>query len=140
MAIRFYIGGTEGMKNGTLISNGDGTAPIMFDGIYPGAAEVTISRTISIRADEDEEWLYINIGIDSTVKVNATAADNRIFFGNVSLDPGNVWGTTGPGQSIFVPYVGDLNRNFVVYARAKPTEVGSPDTSIRLVANGRRLV
>jgi hypothetical protein len=55
--LHFYSGGTEGARDGTLISNGDLTSPAVFDGMYPASGSpVTVTRDVYLRADTGETY------------------------------------------------------------------------------------
>lgn len=65
MAVRLYIGGTEGNKDGTLVSNGDMSNPIVFDGYDIESGDVSYAQFAKayLRADEGEEWVGVCLKI-----------------------------------------------------------------------------
>lgn len=58
MAIRLYIGGTEGQKDGEEVSHGDMSNPITFDGYDIETGDVSYAQfaKIYLRADPGETW------------------------------------------------------------------------------------
>ena len=130
MALRFYAGGTSGLKDGTLISNGDGSAPIVFDGMYPGSADIAVSKIVMIRADEGEEWCDVNISLKAATAIS----DANVRIDLAAPDAGY------PGSLFFYPWVGSANKPVQLIALAKPTDTGSPDTRTDLCVNAWRLV
>lgn len=65
MAVRLYIGGTEGNQDGELISNGDMTNPITFDGYDIETGDVSYAQfaKLYLRADAGEEWVGVCLKI-----------------------------------------------------------------------------
>ena len=65
MAVRLYIGGTAGNKDGELISNGDMSNPITFDGYDIETGDVSYAQFAKayLRADEGEEWVGVCLKI-----------------------------------------------------------------------------
>ena len=77
MGLKFYVGGTTGAQNGTLLSDGDMTNPLIFDGMYP-AAGVTVSksRSIHIRADAGETWHWVQVQVRGACSANFGLTSN----------------------------------------------------------------
>ena len=65
MAVRLYIGGTAGNKDGEPISNGDMSNPITFDGYDIETGDVSYAQfaKLYLRADEGEEWVGVCLKI-----------------------------------------------------------------------------
>ena len=65
MAVRLYIGGTAGNKDGEPISNGDMSNPITFDGYDIETGDVSYAQFAKayLRADEGEEWVGVCLKI-----------------------------------------------------------------------------
>ena len=65
MAVRLYIGGTEGNQDGELISNGDMSNPITFDGYDIETGDVSYAQfaKVYLRADAGEEWVGVCLKI-----------------------------------------------------------------------------
>lgn len=61
MAIKLYIGGTEGNKDGEEISRGDMSNPITFDGYDIETGDVSYAQFAKayLRADEGETWVGV---------------------------------------------------------------------------------
>lgn len=61
MAIRLYIGGTEGAQDGEEISRGDMSNPITFDGYDIETGDVSYAQFAKayLRADEGETWVGV---------------------------------------------------------------------------------
>ncbi len=61
MAIRLYIGGTEGAQDGEEISRGDMSNPITFDGYDIETGDVSYAQfaKVYLRADEGETWVGV---------------------------------------------------------------------------------
>lgn len=135
MSLKFYQNATDGAKDGTLISSSDGTAPVIFDGMYPGASTVSKTISIAIRADAGEVWRFVNLTCKGTslakFKLDGT---NLGSYGSAKL-----WVDVQPARSCFIRKVTDTNIVFSVTAEASPSDTGSPDTSVSLVAWGWRV-
>ena len=130
MALRLYMNGTEGMRDGTPISSGDGTAPLLLDGLYPGTSEVTLTKNICIRGDLGEEWRDVNIGIHRSPAL-ASTDERRVFTTNGGAND-------GPTNHFFYFFVGDTNRMLEIKARATPADTGAPDTAAKIFVHGWR--
>lgn len=61
MAVRLYIGGTEGMQDGEEVSRGDMSNPITFDGYDIETGDVSYAQFAKcyLRADEGETWVGV---------------------------------------------------------------------------------
>lgn len=137
MAIRFYVNGNAGQRDGSLISNGDGSAPLMFDGMYPGSAAITIARTVLIRADLGEEWRDVDVYLKSPSQL--TYASNDLANGSGTLRIAFM--VVGPLlPKLFFPKIADINIPLTIYAVAKPSDTGSPDISVDIALVGTRVV
>ena len=123
MALHFYGGAvTIGGTNGTLLSSGDGSAPLVFDGMFPGASDVTKKLTIAVRADPGEQWYHCVISLKGTYQ-------NRFYLSNYAYTSTNM----SFGNSLYYPIVGDTNKLLDITAYAGPTDPTGPDTSVDLV-------
>jgi len=130
MGLHFYLNGTEGQKDGILISSGDLTNPIVFDGMYPGSATVKKTVNVAIRADAGEVWRFINIVLKGTHA-------HRFTFGGYQRAMGNSAPIAlGEGGGLLILKVTDTNKVFQLTAAAAPTDTGSPDTTVKLVSWG----
>ena len=131
MGLHFYLGGSEGATDGTLISKGDLSAPVIFDGMYPGASSVTVTRKICIRTDAGETWRDVNIQLKNNV-------NQRLRISVISKGCQGWVSSNPPGLfSLFLPELTGVNIAFNVIATAVSTENNSPDTSVSLIAFGR---
>ena len=65
MAVRLYIGGTEGQKDGEEVSHGDMSNPITFDGYDIETGDVSYAQfaKIYLRADPGETWAGVCLKI-----------------------------------------------------------------------------
>lgn len=65
MAVRLYIGGTEGLQDGELISNGDMSNPITFNGYEIETGDISYAQfaKVYLRADPGEEWVGVCLKI-----------------------------------------------------------------------------
>lgn len=128
MALRFYRNATAGARDGVLVSSGDETAPIIFDGMYPGVA--TVSKTLSniaIRADSGEVWRFVYLTCRGT---------NAVKFKIDSVNGSTIIGTN---RSALIKKVDDTNTLLSINTEASPSDTGSPDTTVDLVAWGVRI-
>lgn len=163
MAVRLYIGGTAGNKDGELISNGDMSNPITFDGYDIETGDVSYAQFAKayLRADEGEEWVgvclkiadisssedlhdILIIGNYSYVK-DGTGQTNNIICSmapNVMLDQSST--LTGYGSSVtntngayalIFPYVGDTNSedNVIYLSPLLYLGLKDPQTSIKFI-------
>ena len=128
MAIHFYKGGTSGAQDGTLISEGDLSNPLIVDGFYP-ASGVTLTKdvAIAVRADSGETWRLVQLGIKSSTlasvkKYSIVGGTKKIYWWN--------------GAIAFLPTVTDKNQIITVRVSASGNETNSPDTSAKLCAFG----
>lgn len=134
MAIRFYMNGTEGATDGTEISNGDLTNPLVADGFYP-AAGTTVSKNIDLmlRADAGETWKCVitAVGSSTTNELSKFALTqpngNYVAFYNSS---------TNAGQLPFYAEVKDVNQKLTLTVSASGDENNSPDTTQKLIVVG----
>lgn len=133
MALHFYMGGTTNNQDGTEISNGDLTNPLIFDGAYP-AAGTTLEKsiTIHIRADAGETWKGVVVGGTSQTKMQVA---NRIFFGSNSRN--SVINISGANNSsatrpLYLQSVSDVNIAIIVTAFFYGNDTNSPDTSVKI--------
>lgn len=131
MGLHFYYGGTLGAADGTLISSGDLTSPLIFDGMYPGSSTSSVAKTLFLRADAGEIWRDVNIILRefTTTSHFSLSAPSKGFIG----------GYTASDKSIFwIPKVTDVNISMTLTASSTSTETsGSPDTSAYIIAFGR---
>ena len=130
MAIHFYKGGTSGAQDGTLISEGDLSNPLIVDGFYP-ASGVTLTKDvdIAVRADSGETWRLVQLGIKSSTL--ASVQKYKIVGGTKKIYCRN-WN----GVIAFLPTVTDKNQIITVRVSASGDETNSPDTSAKLCAFG----
>jgi len=131
MGLHFYLNGTEGQKDGILISSGDLTNPIVFDGMYPGSATVKKTVNVAIRADAGEVWRFVNIVLKGTHAHRFTFANYADWY--MSSTKAIALGT---GGGLLILKVTDTNKVFQLTAAAAPTDTGSPDTTVKLVSWG----
>lgn len=131
MAIRFYMNGTEGAKDGTEISSGDLSNPLVVDGLYPGAG-ITVSKSVAvmIRADPGETWKGVVVAVTcKTNEINRFLinAENHICF-------------KGNGRYYckfpFLPELKDVNKQLTLTVMANGDESNSPDTTTKLQVIG----
>lgn len=132
MAIRFYMNGTEGATDGTEISNGDLTNPLVVDGFYP-AAGITVSKTVTlmVRADAGETWKGVIIAVVSST------TDERSKF-NISgiKEILTVINQSGHRLTPFYPSVSNVNQALTLTVSASGNESNSPDTTQKLMMIG----
>ena len=166
MAVRLYIGGTEGNKDGTLVSNGDMSNPIVFDGYDIESGDVRYAQFAKayLRADEGEEWVGVClkiadvsgsedlhdifvIGLDSIDSVG-TGQLNKVIYPNFpnflleeSLDiiyrNSSVNNYDG-AYALFFPIVTDTNSNNACLYLSPLLYLGlkDPQTSIKIIMTG----
>lgn len=135
MALHFYINGTAGAKDGTLLSGGDLSSCLTTDGLYP-AAGMTISKeyTVSVRADEGETWQFCPIALVSDSCqgwVNSKLDENTSNLDRLCSCAGIVLG-------FFT--ISDTNRNFKVTLSANGSDTDTPNTDTKLMVWGNKLV
>ena len=136
LSLKFYKNATDGAKDGTLISSSDGTSPIIIDGMYPGAA--TVSKTIgniAIRADDGEVWRFVNLTFKGTNLAKFKFAGDSVGTTLAS----KLFASSNPARNCLIKKVTDANIVFSVNAEASPSDSGSPDTSVDIVAWGWRI-
>ena len=132
MAVRFYMNGTEGAQDGTEISNGDLSNPLVADGFYP-AAGVTVSKSIPVmvRADAGEVWKCVAVAVTST-----TANEINKF----ALNGSHYMLMLGNGSNIAnIPFFAELtdkNQALQLTVSASGDESNSPDTTQKLMVLG----
>lgn len=132
MAIRFYMNGTKGATDGTEISNGDLTNPLVADGFYP-AVGVTVSKSIPVmvRADTGEVWKCVAVAVTST-----TANEIDKF----ALNSSYLMQMLGNGNNIAnIPFFAELtdkNQALQLTVSASGDESNSPDTTQKLMVLG----
>ena len=163
MAIRLYIGGTAGNKDGELISKGDMSNPIVFDGydIETGDVKYAQFAKVYVRADEGEEWVgvclkiadisssedlhdILIVGNYSYIKDGTGQTNNIIcsLTNSIMLDQSNtlsgygdtVNNTSGTYTLLF-PYVGDTNSddNAIYLSPLLYLGLKDPQTSIKFI-------
>ena len=127
--IRFYMNGTEGAQDGTEISNGDLSNPLVVDGFYP-AAGVTVSKTVTVmvRADAGETWKLVIIAVVST-----TTNERSKFAVTTEYSINN----SGPSNNFpYFPEVTSVNQALTLTVSANGGESNSPDTTQKLMIIG----
>ena len=134
MAIRFYVGGTPGATDGTLISSGDMTAPVIFDGMYPAAGVIaTKAKNIFVRADPGEVWMGVHMAL--------VAPSGRIYISNYIYNasvPTISWdNNAGPnGLRMYLPKLGSVNIGFILTASINGSDLVATDLTCYLTARG----
>lgn len=135
MALHFYMGGTTGNQDGTEISNGDLTNPLIFDGAYP-AAGTTLEKsiTIHIRADAGETWKGVILALISTAKQNNASRANiqAEFF--IAIRGVSNSGSYATQKLQYLPSVSDTNIAITVTAYFSGSATNTPDTSVKIAA------
>ncbi|MCH4157639.1 MAG: hypothetical protein LKF34_03445 [Acidaminococcaceae bacterium] len=132
MAIRFYVNGTVGAQDGTEISSGDLSNPLVADGFYP-AVGVTVSKSIPVmvRADTGEVWKCVAVAVTST-----TANEIDKF----ALNSSYLMQMLGNGNNIAnIPFFAELtdkNQALQLTVSASGDESNSPDTTQKLMVLG----
>lgn len=166
MAVRLYIGGTEGNKDGELVSNGDMSNPITFDGydIETGDVKYAQYAKAHLRADEGEEWVgvclkiadisgtenlhdiiiagqecYDSSGTGQTGKL--IKASSASFFLEANFDTkakGDPITNTDGAYCLFFPYVSDVNSSNACLYLSPLLYIGlkDPNTSIKIIMTG----
>lgn len=130
LALHFYLNGSTGNRDGTLLSSGDWSNPLVFDGLYPGAASVFKTLTIHIRADMGETWRAVNLQFKGTNNARFK------FTGGVSYFQTTGFYDPGYGATAFFLKIQDINFAVPIKVEATPKDTNSPDTSVQLVAWG----
>ena len=165
MAVRLYIGGTEGNKDGTLVSNGDMSNPIVFDGYDIESGDVSYAQFAKayLRADEGEEWVGVclkiadisgsedlhdimivgnsvldtpDVGqINKSIAVNA---NNFALEGTLPDRDGDSIAFTNGAYALFFPYVSDINSEEACLYLSPLLYLGlkDPNTSIKIIMTG----
>ena len=141
MALRIYSGGTVNMKDGILVSNGDESAPIIYQGMYPGSADVQVNKKLCIRADNGEVWRDVTLYL---IKGSADYFD-KSYSGSMRMSlSGGPWQYSGVWEQataqLYFHKITDTNTIFDLWTFVKPTDSGSPDISYNLYVSGRRTV
>lgn len=130
--IRFYKNGTDGMQDGEEISNGDLSNPAIFDGLYPAVGgDITITRDIHIRADTEEVYQNVFVGI--------TTDDEKVYMKIKKMAEQSyiqhMVGSNGATVYIyFIPILGDTNLKITLQIMALGSENNTPDTSAKIIA------
>ena len=126
--IRFYMNGTAGKQDGTEISNGDLSNPLVVDGFYP-AAGVTVSKTVTVmvRADAGETWKCVQ------VTVGSTTTDERTKY-SIST-PHFIRYNYSTGVPL-IPSLSDTNQALTITVSANGSETNTPDTTQKLMVIG----
>lgn len=126
MAIRFYINGTQGGKDGTEVTAAN---PIVADGLFPSpSAAATKKVNVYIRADEGESY-------------------NQVYYGSVLADYTKLRVASTPtansqmieirdrAQELFLlKKVTDTNTEITLLFSATADETGTVDTSLYFYA------
>lgn len=161
MAVRLYIGGTEGNKDGALVSNGDMSNPIVFDGYDIESGDVSYAQFAKayLRADEGEEWVGVCLkiadisGSEDLHDIFVIAQDyidvagvgqldrtlmggNSSFFLDVDETQSNSTQLSYNGAySLFFPYVSDTNtkENCLYLSPLLYLGLKDPQTSIKII-------
>lgn len=138
MALHFYIGGTDGGQDGTEISNGDLSNPLVFDGFNAtDGAIVSKTKTIHIRADAGETWYFVCVAACDS---DTTGEKSYIFYYNgpttkLKTYTGMYDSVTGSTYCSFINKLGDTNIPIQIIGTFVGGE-SSPDSSIKLVVIG----
>ena len=163
MAVRLYIGGTAGNKDGEPISNGDMSNPITFDGYDIETGDVSYAQfaKLYLRADEGEEWvgvclkiadisssedLHDNLIVGNYSYINdGTGQTNNVICSiipGIMLDQadtligyGDTVRNTCGAYTLLFPYVGDTNSedNIVYLSPLLYLGLKDPQTSIKFI-------
>lgn len=165
MAVRLYIGGTAGNKDGKAISQGDMSNPFTFNGydIESGSVKYAQYAKAYLRADEGEEWvgvclkiadisgsedLHDSIIIGQTVKDQAgtgqidktIAVGPNAFFleGDLPERDGDDITNTNGAFALFFPYVSDVNSDEACLYMSPLLYIGlkDPHASIKIIMTG----
>lgn len=128
MALHFYMNGTTGAQDGTEISNGDLSNPLLFDGFYVASGvDVSKTKTIYIRADAGETW--------KTVLVVLVSNDSKNYQFTISgSQAARIGDQTYPHFSCnFFPTITDTNVSMTVTAIVNGSKTDTPDTKVKLM-------
>ena len=133
MALHFYINGTAGAKDGTMLSGGDLSSCLTTEG-FEVASGVNVSKTydVCVRADEGEVWKFcpINVVSDSTNVANYFIIDSAEYL---------VYSTSG--MYIYGYFeITDVNKVFKVKITVNGSNTNTPDTTSKLMVGGVRVV
>lgn len=162
MAVRLYIGGTEGNKDGTLVSNGDMSNPIVFDGYDIESGDVSYAQFAKayLRADEGEEWVgvclkiadisgsedlhdilivgnycYINDGVGQTNNVICSIIPSVMLDQTNITGHGGIISNTNGAYTLLFPYVNDTNLedNAIYISPLLYLGLKDPQTSLKII-------
>lgn len=122
MAIRFYINGTAGSKDGVEVTADN---PITADGLFP-AGSLPASKTISvfIRADEGESYnnVYYGSSLDEYTKIRMAATP--------TVNSQYLYVYNNNQTYYLLKKVTDTNIELKVMFLATSDEIGTVDTSL----------
>lgn len=124
MALRFYINGTAGGKDGTEVTAAN---PIIADGLFPsGSTPATKKVQVFIRADEGEIYNNVMYGVivDDFAKMQIEILAEPIQ----QISPPSNWVCN------LIKSVGDTNVSINLLFKAKSSEQEGIDTSVKLYA------
>ena len=138
MALHFYINGTKGAKDGTLLSDGDLSSCLVTEGISV-ASGVSVNKTYSIcvRADEGEIWKFCPVFItseDETSIKNFSIPTNTAHHIPILMCLDSSDGYIGGFFEI-----GDTNEIFDINISFDGSQINSPDTSAKLMIKGEQV-
>lgn len=132
MALHFYMNGTEGAKDGTLLSGGDLSSCLTTEG-FEVASGVTVSKkySICVRADEGETWKFCPIyvvGDDVSIynSVGYIVAEELFQYRYVDI------------EGFFE--IKDVNKVFNVRIQVNGNDTNNPDTRFKLLIGGTQIV
>lgn len=169
MAIRLYIGGTEGAQDGEEISRGDMSNPITFDGYDIETGDVSYAQFAKayLRADEGETWVGVCLKVadisgtedlHDILIVGQRAEDvagagqlSKVILPNccsfmlekdvpLSYKDSDMPNTDG-AYSLFFPVVTDINSEEAILYLSPLLYLGlkDPNTSIKIIMTGGAL-
>lgn len=123
MAIRFYINGTQGGKDGLEVTPDN---PIIADGLFP-AGSTPATQTVKVYARADAGESYTGVLIGTNQEDNAKFTITSINGNLIELEgSSNTYGTS------FVQSITDINTEISLQFMATAAEIGSIDTSLVL--------
>lgn len=113
---------TAGAQDGSKVSEGDGSNPIMIGALDAATNEVSNAITLAIRCDEG----FANVDSNAVISLSGTNAS----LWSLSLD-NQSWSEWG-GSITLASLVGTTNTLFYARAKSVDTEIPQSDLTVKL--------
>jgi hypothetical protein len=127
------MNGTEGAKDGTLLSDGDLSSCLVTEGIsVASGVSINKSYSICVRADEGEIWKFCPVFITSEDETSIKNFSIHNIYKIMSL------GSSDDYIGGFFK-IGDTNEIFDIDISFNGSQINSPDTSAKLMIEGEQV-